>query len=102
MGKKGGGKQKKGGGEALRGEPPEDECQDWEEVRESGFALYESLEQQQFQNASPSYMKVLFRKEQDAQRALEEAENGGAAAAAAASAPKKTKVKKSKEVKADA
>ena len=78
MGKKGGGKKKKGGGEALRGAPPEDECQDLEEIRESGFTMYESLEQQQFNATAPAYMKALYRKEQDALRALEEAENEGA------------------------
>ena len=96
MGKKGGGKKKKGGGETLRGSPPEEECQDWDEIRESGFGLYESLEQEQFNGSAPSYMKVLFRKEQDALRAMEEAENGGAAAKPA---PKKTKVKKKKAEK---
>ena len=95
MGKKGGGKKKKGGGEALRGAPPEDECQDLEEIRESGFTMYESLEQQQFNATAPAYMKALFRKEQDALRALEEAENEGGAAAKPKA--KKTKVKKKKE-----
>ena len=56
----------------------------------------ESLEQEQFNGSAPSYMKVLFRKEQDALRAMEEAENGGAAAKPA---PKKTKVKKKKAEK---
>ena len=70
--------EEEGGGEALRGAPPEDECQDLEEIRESGFTMYESLEQQQFNATAPAYMKALFHRK-DALRAPESENEGGAA-----------------------
>ena len=62
--KKGGKKKKKGDG--LRGPPPEEECQTPDRIHASGSALYARREQMELQRSAPSYIQVLYRKEQDA------------------------------------
>ena len=86
--KKGGKKKKKGDG--LRGPPPEEECQTPDRIHASGSALYARREQMELQRSAPSYIQVLYRKEQDAVIAREAAESAG---------KDKTKSKKKKKKK---
>ncbi len=67
MGKKKGKKKgKKGGGFTLRGPPAEGDMRTHDQVRDAGLKMYESMSQQLFTAAAPSYVNFLYQKEQAA------------------------------------
>ena len=64
--KKGKKKGKKGGGFTLRGPPGEADMRTHDQVRDAGLKMYESMSQQLFTAAAPSYVNFLYQKEQAA------------------------------------
>ena len=66
MGKKKKKGKKKGGGFALRGDPPEAEIKSHDLIRAEGLKLFDEMSQQIFTQEAPSYVNFLYTKEQAA------------------------------------